>query len=83
MVQMCITDDKLVLICGDFNIIRRPTEKKNDRYNGRWPFLFNACIDSLDLRELDLSGCRFTWANSLDRQTFERLDRVLMTIEWE
>jgi hypothetical protein len=32
----------------------------------RWPFLFNACIESLDLKELELSGRRFTWANSLE-----------------
>ena len=48
-----------------------------------WPFLFNACIGSLDLRELELSGHRFTWANSLETSTFERLDRVLVSIDWE
>ncbi|WVZ81051.1 LOW QUALITY PROTEIN: hypothetical protein U9M48_028478 [Paspalum notatum var. saurae] len=58
-------------------------EKNNNRYNDKWPFLFNACIDSLDLRELDLSGRKFTWANSLDLPTFEKLDRVLVSTEWE
>ena len=58
-------------------------KKNNDRYNDRWPFLFNACIDSLNLRELDLSGRQFTWANSLDTPTFERLDRVLVSTDWE
>jgi hypothetical protein len=37
---------------GDFNIIRSPNEKNNPRYDNRWPFLFNAVINSLDLREL-------------------------------
>jgi hypothetical protein len=44
---------------------------------------FNACIESLDLRELELSGCHFTWANSLETPTFEMLDRVLVSTDWE
>jgi hypothetical protein len=80
---MCNITGKPILIGGDFNIIRRPSEKNNDKYNDRWPFLFNACIESLDLRKLDLSSRRFTWADSLDSTTFEQLDRVLMSTEWE
>ena len=68
---------------GDFNIIRGPNEKNNDRYDDRWPSLFNAVINSLDLRELELSGRKFTWANSLPQPTFERLGRVLVSIDWE
>jgi len=45
--------------------------------------LIIACIDSLNLRELDLSGRRFTWANSLDTLTFKRLDRVLVSTDWK
>jgi hypothetical protein len=71
------------LVGGDFNIIRNLQEKNNDRYNDRWAFLFNTVIDSLDLRELDLSNRKFTWANSRPIPTFETLDRILVTIEWE
>jgi hypothetical protein len=46
-------------------------------------FLFNAVIDGLDLRELVMSGRQFTWANARDIPTFEKLDRVLMSTEWE
>jgi hypothetical protein len=72
-----------MLIGGDFNILRNSREKNNDRYNDRWPFLFNAVIDSFDLQEIELSGHQFTWANSLPSPTYEKLDRVLMTTEWE
>jgi len=58
-------------------------EKNKDNFNPRWPFLFNAVIDSFDLREIDLTGRQFTWANSLTDPTYEKLDRVLMTTEWE
>ena len=61
------------MLGGDFNIKRIKI----------WPSLFNAVINSLDLKELELSGRKFTWANSLIDPTFERLDRVLVSIEWE
>src|SRR5207244_12052797 len=68
---------------GDFNIMRHSKEKNNNRFNDRWPFLFNAVIDSFDLREIELSGRQFTWANSLSKPTYEKLDRALMSTEWE
>ena len=81
--QACIKEKLPIVLGGDFNIIRNPSEKNNNRFNDRWPFLFNAVIDSLDLRELELSGRKFTWANSLKTPTFEKLDRVLVSTEWE
>jgi mannosylglycoprotein endo-beta-mannosidase len=72
-----------LLIGGDFNIIRNPSEKNNDKFDNRWPFLFNAIIDGLDLREIEMSGRKFTWANSKSVPTYEKLDRVLASTEWE
>ena len=45
--------------------------------------MFNMIIESLDLREIDLTGRQFTWANSLPIPTYEKLDRVLTSVEWE
>ena len=58
-------------------------DDNNDRYDDRWPSLFNAVINSLDLKELELIGRNYTWANSLPEPTFERLDRVLVSTDWE
>jgi hypothetical protein len=63
--------------------MRNNKEKNNNRFNDRLPFLFNAAIDSFDLREIDLTGRQYSWENSLTTPTYEKLDRVLMTIEWE
>ena len=63
--------------------MRHIKEKNKDNFNPRWPFLFNAVIDSFDLREIELTGRQFTWANSLTDPTYEKLDRVLMTTELE
>jgi hypothetical protein len=43
----------------------------------------NAVIDSFDLREIDLTGRQFMWANALPQPNYEKLDMVLMTLEWE
>jgi hypothetical protein len=66
-----------------FNILRNPSEKNNDNFNHRWPFLFNTVIDGLNLKALEMSGRKFTSANSLPNPTFEKLDRILISIEWE
>ena len=83
LVNACSRDSLPMVIGGDFNIIRNPQEKNNDRYNDKWPFLFNAVIDSLNLREIELSVRKFTWANNLQIPTYEKLDRVLVSTEWE
>jgi hypothetical protein len=70
-----------LLVGGDFNIIRNQKEKNNNRYNDRWSSLFNAVINSLDLRELELSGRQFTWTNNLQVPKYEKLDRILVSTE--
>jgi hypothetical protein len=72
-----------MIVGGDFNIIRRIEEKNNENFNTRWPFIFNAIIESLDLRELSLSGRQYTWANRRDTPTYEKLHRILASVEWE
>jgi len=71
------------LVGGDFNIIRNPSEKNNSRYNDRWPLLFNAIIESLNLRELELTRRKYTWANYAEVPTYEKLDLILITTDWE
>jgi hypothetical protein len=83
LVRMCESESLPLLLGGDFNILRSREEKNNDNYNPRWPFVFNATIESLDLREIVLSGRQFTWANRRENRTYEKLDRVLASVEWE
>jgi exonuclease III len=83
LVQACSKVSLPLLVGGDFNIIRNPSEKNNERYDDRWPFLFNAIIDGLNLREIEMSRRKFTWANSKRIPTYEKLDRVLASTEWE
>jgi hypothetical protein len=45
--------------------------------------MFNAIIQSLNLRELSLSGRQYTWASRRDNPSYEKLDRILTTVDWE
>jgi hypothetical protein len=72
-----------ILMGGDFNILRHTHEKNNKNLDGKWSFLFNCVIDGLNLRELEMSGRRYTWANSFPNPIYEKLDRIQMSTEWE
>ena len=84
LVRACTRCGDLPFLVGrDFNIIRNPSGKNNSRYNNKWPLLFNAIIETLNLRELDLTGRKYTWANYVEVPTYEKLDRILVTTDWE
>jgi hypothetical protein len=46
-------------------------------------FMFNAIIESLYLREIAISDTQYSWANWRENPTFDKLDRVLASVEWE
>jgi exonuclease III len=71
------------LIGGDFNIMRKPEDKSSGDFDTKWPSLFNAVIESLDLREIVMTSRHYTWAGAGDNLTYEKLDRVLASMEWE
>jgi hypothetical protein len=45
--------------------------------------MFNSVINAFDLRELYMSGDFFTWSNNQLDPTLEKLDRILVTKDWE
>jgi hypothetical protein len=63
--------------------MRRSEDKSSGNFDPKWPAIFNAVIESLDLREIVMSGRQFTWAGPGDNPTFEKLDRVLVSTDWE
>jgi hypothetical protein len=54
LVNMCSHEISPLLIGGNYNILRHSSEKNNDNYHARCPFLFNAAIDWLNLKEIHL-----------------------------
>ncbi|WJZ96624.1 hypothetical protein VitviT2T_015290 [Vitis vinifera] len=70
-------------IGGDFNMIRIPDECKRGGRVSSSMRRFSEVIDDLDLRDLPLQGGPFTWSGGLNSQTMSRLDRFLVTEDWE
>jgi hypothetical protein len=44
LLNMCSHENLPLVMDGDYNILRHPSEKNNDHYQTRWPFLFNVII---------------------------------------
>lgn len=74
-----------VLCCygGDFNIIRYPHEKKRGRYISSSMARFSEFINDHELVDLLLIGRGFTWSNNQERVAMSRIDRFLLSKEWE
>jgi hypothetical protein len=63
--------------------MKRPEDKSSGNFDPKWPGIFNAVIESLDLREIVMTGRQYTWADPGDNPTFEKLDRILVSTECE
>jgi endonuclease/exonuclease/phosphatase family metal-dependent hydrolase len=44
---------------------------------------FNSIIEINGLKEDKLIGRQYTWANNLPDPTYEKLDRVLVSFDWD
>lgn len=71
------------MLAGDFNLIMDPSDKSNDRINMQMMGRFRRCITDLDMHELYLNGRRYTWSNERLEPMLEKLDRALVSVEWE
>jgi hypothetical protein len=81
LANTCAKESLPYLIRGDFNIMRSPDDKSSGAFDPRWPNLFNAVIESLDLKEIAMTGRQYTWAGPGENPTFEKFDRVLVSTE--
>lgn len=83
LVYVLRNKDFPVIIGGDFNIIRKSNETNRKKVLSKWSRLFNAVIGNCELKEVELYGRRFTWCNGHEDPTFEKLDRILVSVDWE
>jgi hypothetical protein len=66
-----------------FQHYEKTEDKSSTVFDLKWSNLFNVVIESLDLKEIVMSGRQFTWVGPGDNPTFEKLDRVLVSTDWE
>ena len=64
-------------------MIRFPNERRRGGRLSPSMRRFSEVIDDLDLRDLPLQGGPFTWNGGLNNQAMSRLDRFLVSEDWE
>jgi exonuclease III len=62
------------LVLGDFNFMRKPSDRNKPGGDVNEMLLFNEAISNLGLVELPLKGRKFTWSNMQQEPLQERLD---------
>jgi len=70
------------MIAGDFNLILDATDKNNLNLKRRNMGRFRRFVDEMELKDVPLHGRYFTWSNERENATLEKLDRVLVTVDW-
>lgn len=71
------------VVVGDFNLILDEADKNNARINRRNLRLFRQTVDQLELQDIHLNGRKYTWSNERHQPTLVKLDRVLVSLDWE
>ena len=68
---------------GDFNMILCGLEKSNRNINRTMMTKFQNFDDDQELKELYMHGHKFTWSNERNTPTLTKIDRMLVSVEWE
>ena len=68
---------------GDFNEILFPNERSRGGRLSNSMRRFSDILNDLDLRDLPLQGGPYTWRGGLNGSSMSRLDRFLVTTDWE
>ena len=68
---------------GDFNVVRFPSERSGSSNFTSAMHRFSAFISEQSLIDLPLVGGRFTWSNTREVASRSRLDRFLVSADWE
>lgn len=71
------------MITVDFNLLLDPTDKNRRNVNQRNMGRFRRFVEDMQLKDIPIHGRRYTWSNEYDNPTFEKLDRVLVSMDWE
>lgn len=83
LAAFCSKNTVPFIVGGDFNLMRDASEKNKVFLHNKHTDLFNTIINANSLREIRISGGKYTWSNNQMNPTLEVLDRVLMSREWE
>ena len=70
-------------VCGYFNIIRYPSEKRNCKRRTLDIIEFSDLIEDMDMVYLQLVGGNYTWFKGGNNNVASRIDKILISKEWD
>jgi hypothetical protein len=65
------------LLCDDFNLLYKSSDKSNSRLNRRLMGKFRRFLQDMEQSELHLHDRLFTWSNEQVHPTLSRIDRAV------
>jgi hypothetical protein len=71
------------MLLGDFNLILFASEKNNTNLDRGMMSRFRSFVHTLELKDLYMHGRKYTWSNERDPPTLTRIDRILVSIDWD
>jgi endonuclease/exonuclease/phosphatase family metal-dependent hydrolase len=71
------------MIIGDFNMIMFASEKSNMNLDRAMMARFRRSALQLELKDLYMHGRSFTWSNERESHTMSRIDRCLVSVDWD
>lgn len=71
------------MLLGDFNMILHASEKNNANLNHNIMNHFRGFVDDHELKELYMHGRLFTRSNEREVPTLTKIDRILVSVDWD
>jgi exonuclease III len=71
------------VVAGDFNMILNAHEKNNENLDRNMMRRFGAFVHEHELKDLYMHGRTYTWSNEREQATLTRIDRVLVSVDWD
>jgi exonuclease III len=70
-------------VAGDFNVVRFPSERSGSVGLSTAMMGFSDFITEMGLLDIPLQGGRFTWSNNRAHMSSSRIDRFLISADWD
>jgi hypothetical protein len=71
------------MVVGDFNMILFASEKNNGILDRAMMARFRHFVQELELKDLYMHGRMFTWSSEREVPTLTRIDRALVSVDWD
>ncbi|WMV46111.1 hypothetical protein MTR67_039496 [Solanum verrucosum] len=70
-------------MCGDFNVSRYISEKKNCNRRTKGMREFSDFIEDMELVDMHLEDAAYTWFKGDQQEAASRIDRIMISKEWD